>query len=72
MGILDRLRGGAPAVMTEEDARDNVELQEKPSLRELGATGMTAYGTFGINEYNPELRGTRGIKTYDQMRRSDA
>jgi len=74
MGWFDRLMGvEAPAIMTEEDARDPVELaEEKPSLRELGATGMTSYGSFGIIEYNPELRGIRGIKTYDQMRRSDA
>lgn len=43
---------------------------EKPDLRELGATGKTLYG-WNNEDYNPALRGQLGLKTYDKMRRND-
>ena len=65
MGLVARILGREPQAP--------VELQEKrPDLRETGASGQSLYGSFGLSEYNSELRGVRGIKTYDQMRRSDA
>jgi hypothetical protein len=39
---------------------------------ELGTSGVTVYGQYSTDDYNPELRGLLGIKKYDQMRRGDA
>src|SRR5215218_7965090 len=39
---------------------------------EIGTSGMTVYGQYSTDDYNPELRGLLGIKKYDQMRRGDA
>lgn len=43
-----------------------------PSMREIGYTGETAWGTYMREEYLPELRGSRGLQAYDRMRRNDA
>jgi len=40
--------------------------------REIGWTGQTQWGGFAREEYNPELRGLNGLRTYDKMRRGDA
>lgn len=46
---------------------------ETPNLSELGNTGMTAYGNMGFRgEYNNDLRGYLGLRTYDRMRRSES
>src|SRR5436309_1117832 len=42
------------------------------SYTEIGGTGTTAYGGIILTEYNPDLRGLRGIQTYDKMRKNDA
>lgn len=39
---------------------------------EIGTSGLTVYGQYSTEDYNPELRGLTGIKKYDQMRRGDA
>jgi hypothetical protein len=39
---------------------------------EIGTSGITVYGQYSTDDYNPELRGLIGIKKYDQMRRGDA
>lgn len=39
---------------------------------EIGTSGLTVYGQYSTEDYNPELRGLVGIKKYDQMRRGDA
>jgi len=45
---------------------------KEPVLGERGATGTVAYmGRFVEDEYNPDLRGDKALKVYDQMRRSD-
>ena len=41
-------------------------------LRELGNTGQSLLTSFAREEYNPELRGLNGLRTYDKMRRGDA
>jgi len=63
----------------EEQARQvlaegmNIDPEGRDELRsELGSSGNTAYGNLATKEYNSELVGWRGIKIYDQMRRSDA
>jgi hypothetical protein len=43
-----------------------------PSLLEIGSTGQTTWGAFLTEEYNPELRGIRGLRKFDQMRKGDA
>lgn len=45
---------------------------EEPDISEMGVTGVTTYGAFTLDEYNPKLRGLNGMKVYDEMRRSDA
>jgi hypothetical protein len=44
-----------------------------PDYSELGSTnnGQTIYGEWFREDYNPKLRGIRGLQTYDQMRKSD-
>ena len=41
-------------------------------LRELGTTGQSLLTSFAREEYNSELRGLNGLRTYDKMRRGDA
>lgn len=53
------------------DKQESKQFAE-PKTTELGSTGQTKYGSFFHEEYNPALQGQQGIKTYDQMRRSDA
>lgn len=44
----------------------------KPSLPEVGRPGnQFMYGFLETDEYVPELLGTRGLKTFEKMRRSD-
>jgi len=43
----------------------------KPSIRELGASGMTNYPNMWRGEYKPELAGQTGRRTYHKMKRSD-
>jgi len=45
---------------------------DTPDLRELGTTGTSYYYNYLREEYNPLLRGTSGLRKYDEMRRSDA
>lgn len=55
-----------------------IKFAEKKSLPpaekdELGSTGTTFFGgSLSENEYNTDLRGSKGIAIYDKMRRSDA
>jgi len=45
----------------------------KPVIDELGATGTTFFGgSLSEEEYNNDLRGSKGIVIYDKMRKSDA
>ena len=44
----------------------------EPSLREIGNTGTSRWGSLGREEYNPQLRGELGLRKMDEMRRSDA
>ena len=45
----------------------------RPSEDELGGTGTTFFGgSLSENEYNTDLRGSKGLVIYDKMRRSDA
>lgn len=46
-------------------------IDDTPTLRELGASGTRWRRVLGGQEYNSELRGLQGIRTYDRMRRSD-
>ena len=48
-----------------------VQQDETPELREIGSTGTRWRRVLGGAEYNPELRGPTGLRTYDRMRRSD-
>jgi hypothetical protein len=43
-----------------------------PDFRELGTMGLTSYGSIFRMEYNPDLFGINGLRTYDKMRRNDA
>lgn len=46
--------------------------QPKPQRVELGATGTLFFaGQLAEEEYNPDLRGEKALKTYDKMRKSD-
>lgn len=42
----------------------------KPDMRQIGTSGKTTYN-WEDDEYNPRLRGYEGLKTYDEMRKSD-
>lgn len=46
---------------------------EKPDYSELGSSnaGQNVFGEWFREDYNPKLRGIRGLQTYDQMRKSD-
>jgi len=45
----------------------------KPPEGEIGGTGTSLFGgNLSENEYNTDLRGSKGIAIYDKMRRSDA
>jgi len=47
---------------------------EKPPTGEIGAaavSGTTTYSRLIREDYNPELRGIRGLRVYEQMRKSD-
>lgn len=47
--------------------------EQRPSPDELGATGTTCFaGSLAEEEYNVDLRGSKGIAIYDKMYRSDA
>ncbi len=43
----------------------------QPEFRELGGTGQSNYTGMAREDYNPELRGLLGLKTYDRMRKND-
>lgn len=47
-----------------------VELADKPYLGELGGSG-TSYYQMARDEYNPALRGSMGLRKFDEMRKSD-
>lgn len=48
------------------------EAKPRPSLPEVGRPGTQfMYGFLETDEYVPELLGTRGLKTFEKMRRSD-
>src|SRR3954471_10859976 len=40
-------------------------------LREIGTSSPSPFVSFVRREYNPKLLGLEGLKTYDQMRKSD-
>ena len=44
---------------------------KKPSMTEMGSTGITKYGSVSRGEYNPALVGDLGRRKYEQMRKSD-
>lgn len=44
----------------------------KKTMREIGDTGTSIYDGIVMEEYNPDLQGTSGIKIYEKMRKSDA
>jgi hypothetical protein len=44
---------------------------ESPPLGEIGSTGKTKWGGFGLEEYNYRLAGRQGLQQYNKMRRSD-
>ncbi len=46
--------------------------RDAPPIGELGASGTRWRRVLGGQEYNPELRGPTGIRTFDRMRRSDS
>lgn len=48
-----------------------VKLADTPALVELGTTRSTWSGVLR-DDYNPELRGYKGLEKFDQMRRSDS
>ncbi len=49
------------------------EADSTPDFREIGSMGKSSYGGyFSVDEYNHALRGNRGLKVFDEMRRSDA
>ena len=48
------------------------DAKPRPSLPEVGRPGTQfMYGFLETDEYVPELLGTRGLKTFEKMRRSD-
>lgn len=64
-----------PANTVEDWEGRAVHPDRKPrpvDVSELGGSSNTIYGNFILDEYNPDLRGPNGIKTYDKMRRGDA
>jgi len=49
------------------------EKQKRPETDEVGSAGTTFFsGSLADNEYNRDLKGSKGITTYEKMRRSDA
>jgi len=44
----------------------------RPDLNEIGTTSPSTYLSFLRQEYNPDLRESQGLRTYDKMRRSDS
>lgn len=54
------------------EIRHYQERRSRPDTKELGATGtIFSAGIISEAEYNTDLRGDKGIKTLDKMRRSD-
>lgn len=52
---------------------DQTEKKSRISSEEIGRTGTEIFsGMITGEEYNSDLQGQKGIKTYDKMRRSDA
>lgn len=45
--------------------------QTSPTMTELGSSGTRWSHVIGSAEYNPEVRGRTGLRTFDRMRRSD-
>ena len=48
------------------------DLPMQPIMQERGASGTRWRRVIGGAEYNAEVRGAQGIRTFDRMRRSDA
>lgn len=47
-------------------------MAEQSNYKEIGVSGVDLYHGRSYDEYQPELRGERGIRTYRQMRDQDA
>jgi hypothetical protein len=45
--------------------------ERSPDMRELGSSSPSPFTSFVRQEYNSELRGLRGFKKYDEMRKGD-
>ena len=45
--------------------------EDRPEIGEIGSSSPSPFISVSRTEYNAELRGLRGLQTYDRMRRSD-
>lgn len=56
-----------------EQPKPNEPITTEQAEKEVGASGTTIFsGIISGEEYNAELKGTKGYRTYDIMRRSDS
>lgn len=61
----------ATAIDQVSAAAESVEEQLPPAMREWGTTGLRRQGGQINEEYNPKLRGVRGVRTYTEMYDND-
>lgn len=65
---------GNPIMITERDESENTAFQTgaKAQTQATGNSGTQIFGGYFSEEYLAELRGRRGAKLWDEMRRSEA
>jgi hypothetical protein len=68
--IVDDTGNSVAVIMADRTSTTNTN--SNPAYAEIGSTSPSTYLSFLRQEYNPDLRETQGLRTYDKMRRSDS
>lgn len=71
MNIFKRLFGEYPTGAQTQVVIDNPKLPKEVKVLEIGSAGTENYAGYIAEEYLSDLRGTKAMKVYDKMRRSD-